>query len=105
MKIMTITVGALLITAASVSDAAFASDKALSAEELQLAVLAGGCAGCHGTDGQMSGLSARSEQQLRTRLMSFKNDAVPSTIMGRIAKGYSDAEIADIARYFANLDR
>jgi len=30
---------------------------------------------------------------------SFKNDQIPSTVMGRIAKGYSDEEIILLANY------
>jgi cytochrome subunit of sulfide dehydrogenase len=34
-------------------------------------------------------------------MKSFKDGSRPSTIMGRLAKGYSDAEVAAMAKYFA----
>jgi sulfide dehydrogenase cytochrome subunit len=82
---------------------AFAAEP-LSEAELQAAVLAGGCAGCHGTDGNLSGLSSRPQGALERRLLDFKYERAPSTVMSRIAKGFSDEELAEIARYFAQLD-
>jgi sulfide dehydrogenase cytochrome subunit len=65
------------------------------------------CAGCHGTDGESQGiapsLKGEEEQSLRLMLMDFKADTKKGTIMNRIAKGYSDEEIAAVAKYFANL--
>lgn len=82
---------------------AFAAEP-LTEAELQAAVLAGGCAGCHGTDGNLSGLSSRSASVLERQLLNFKYERVPSTVMSRIAKGFTDDEISEIARYFAQLD-
>jgi sulfide dehydrogenase cytochrome subunit len=65
------------------------------------------CAGCHGTDGESQGivpsLKGEDEKNLRLKLMDYKADARKGTIMNRIAKGYSDEEIAAVAKYFANL--
>jgi sulfide dehydrogenase cytochrome subunit len=65
------------------------------------------CAGCHGTDGESEGivpsLKGEEEKELRSMLMDFKSGKEKGTIMGRIAKGYSDEEIAAVAKYFANL--
>ncbi len=36
------------------------------------------------------------------RLMAFKSGKREGTVMNRIAKGYSDAEIAAIAKYLAS---
>lgn len=91
--VMSVTLGSMAFAAEPLTDA-----------ELQAAVLAGGCAGCHGTDGNLSGLSSRSASVLERQLLNFKYERVPSTVMSRIAKGFTDDEIGEIARYFAQLD-
>jgi sulfide dehydrogenase cytochrome subunit len=35
-------------------------------------------------------------------MKEFRDDSRPSTIMGRIAKGYTDEEIAAVARYLSS---
>ena len=40
---------------------------------------------------------------LRSRMMDFKSGQLPSTIMARIAKGYSDEQIVAISDYLASL--
>jgi sulfide dehydrogenase cytochrome subunit len=71
----------------------------------QGAVLSASCAGCHGTDGRSPGsippINGRSEEFIRTSLVDFRSGKRPSTVMGRHAKGYTDEEIALIAKYFA----
>ena len=67
------------------------------------AVLANACAACHGTDGQSPGaipaLNGKSADFIGQRLKEFKTDQRPSTVMNRLAKGYSDEEIALIAAH------
>src|SRR6266566_2179439 len=67
--------------------------------------LASGCFACHGPNGRSPGyipsLTTLSAADIAAKLKRFKNDEVSSTIMGRQAKGYSDAEIDAIARYIA----
>jgi sulfide dehydrogenase cytochrome subunit len=38
-----------------------------------------------------------------TMLKAFRSGERPSTVMGRLAKGYSDAEIDALAAYFSQL--
>lgn len=64
------------------------------------------CFGCHGA-GSASGaaippiiLGAPAEY-IETSLKEFRDGARPSTIMQRIAKGYTDEEIAAVAQYFS----
>ncbi|MBS9405680.1 c-type cytochrome [Halomonas sp. TRM85114] len=76
----------------------------------QLAVLAGNCASCHGTDGRLAGavpaIAGRPASALESRLLSFKRDEIAdTTIMDRIAKGYSDEELAALATHFASIDK
>ncbi|MGB5259013.1 MAG: c-type cytochrome [Gammaproteobacteria bacterium] len=68
--------------------------------------LADTCAGCHGTDGASAGpaspsIAGLSETYFVDSMKAFKSGDRPSTIMGRIAKGYSDEEIAAMAAVFA----
>ncbi|HSV84622.1 MAG TPA: c-type cytochrome [Ramlibacter sp.] len=69
--------------------------------------LAATCANCHGTDGRaaagstMPALAGMSRDQLVTQLKAFRDGSRPSTIMGQLAKGYSDAQIEQLAGYFA----
>lgn len=73
-----------------------------------VSVLAGSCANCHGTDGRSPGpippIAGRPEAVLRVQLESFKAGKMPNTtVMTRLAKGYTDEQLAALARYFANI--
>lgn len=65
------------------------------------------CAGCHGTDGDSQGsapsLKGEDAATLKEMLMDFKAGKEKATIMDRIAKGYSDEELAAVAEYFAKI--
>ncbi|MBL8655715.1 MAG: hypothetical protein JNJ97_16015 [Alphaproteobacteria bacterium] len=65
-------------------------------------VLAATCSGCHGPKGhsvaEIPPINGRTEQQLLSALLDFKNDRRPATVMNRHAKGFSDEEFAAIAR-------
>lgn len=67
--------------------------------------LAATCANCHGTSGHARGdmkpLAGMSADKLVAALADFKSGAQPSTIMGQIAKGYTDEQIRLMASYFA----
>ncbi len=68
-------------------------------------VLANTCFSCHGTDGksadEMPTIAGKSEEFIREKLQAFKSGELKGTIMARIVKGFSDAEIAALAKYFA----
>ena len=72
-------------------------------------VLAGPCANCHGPDGRSPGqivsIAGRPETVLLEQLKAFKSDTPPpgTTIMNRLAKGYSDEQLAALAAYFSRL--
>jgi sulfide dehydrogenase cytochrome subunit len=61
------------------------------------------CFSCHGTDGRSAGsipsLTGINAQQALVVLQGFKSGALPSTVMTRHAKGYTDAELEAIANY------
>ena len=70
-------------------------------------MLANTCAGCHGTDGASAGdimpiIGGLEKEYLYTVLSEYKSGERDSTIMGRIAKGYSDNELKAIASYMAS---
>jgi cytochrome subunit of sulfide dehydrogenase len=64
---------------------------------------ASSCSGCHGPAGG-SGLmpiNGRDEVDLTTAMEAFRSGARPSTVMGRLMKGFSPDEIRAIAAWIA----
>lgn len=64
------------------------------------------CAGCHGTDGSSVGPSSPSIAGMDTEVFmdamkDYRADKRNSTIMNRIAKGYTNAQIREMAIFFA----
>jgi sulfide dehydrogenase cytochrome subunit len=64
------------------------------------------CAGCHGTNGGSAGLSmpslaAQSKTAIVDAMKKFKSGERPSTVMGRLAKGYSDADFEAMGTFFS----
>jgi cytochrome subunit of sulfide dehydrogenase len=76
-------------------------------QALYARALAANCAACHGTDGRpvpgthLPALAGKSRQLLLERLHAFREGIRPATVMQQIAKGYSDAQLAELAGYFA----
>ena len=76
------------------------------AEELSRgAMLSASCEGCHGTNGRSPGampsIAGKSAEYLREALERFRSGEVPSTVMGRHVKGYSEEEIRLISEYLS----
>ncbi|MBI2770210.1 MAG: c-type cytochrome [Burkholderiales bacterium] len=94
---------ALALLAAAVAPAFAQGQDALYARSL-----AATCAGCHGTDGRavagsgIVALAGMPAAQITEQLRAFKAGTRPATVMQQIAKGYSDAQIAQLAAYFAS---
>lgn len=66
------------------------------------------CGGCHGTLGVSAGLSmpslaGQSKQYFIAAMKQYRSGERPSTVMGRLAKGYSDAEIEAMASFYARM--
>ncbi len=65
------------------------------------------CFVCHGPDGRSAGpiasLAGLPKDHVVRQMTEFKTDRRPSTIMNRIAKSYSDEQIAAIAEFIATL--
>lgn len=69
--------------------------------------LANNCFACHGPAGRSPGaipsLANSSAAEIAVQLKRFRSGQAFSTVMGRHAKGYSDAEIEAVAEYIAGL--
>jgi cytochrome c553 len=101
--------------AAALASAAFAQQPAPPAPAFAasnvtpqgVASMAGACAMCHGSGGApvpgspVAALAGRPAQATIDAMKAFKENKREATIMHQISKGYSDAEIAAIAAYFA----
>lgn len=69
--------------------------------------MAQNCYVCHGPPGRAAPpiptLARVPADVIRARMMEFKTDQRPSTVMARIAKGYSDEQIGAISDYLGAL--
>ncbi len=75
----------------------------------QAPLAAQGCIGCHGPNGagigSVPGIAGRDRAELVAQMNAFRANERPATIMGRIARGYTEAEIIATAEYFARQPR
>jgi len=66
---------------------------------------ASSCSGCHarnaGVDSPIPRLVRREADELFAAITAFKTGRRPSTVMERIAKGFTDEEIRAIADWYA----
>lgn len=66
---------------------------------------ASSCTGCHatnpGVDSPIPRLAGRSAPETVAQMQGFKTGQRKGTVMDRLAKGYSDAEIQAIAEWYA----
>ena len=78
-----------------------------SAQTADVSILTATCSGCHGANaggsGAIPGLSGQQQSYLAEQLRAFKAGARPATVMNRLAKGYTDEEIAALALHFSRL--
>jgi cytochrome subunit of sulfide dehydrogenase len=98
----------------AVGGATLALGGTAAAEEIgatELAVLAGGCANCHGTDGRLESgagpaIAGEAAAVIEAKLLAFRADETPgATIMPRIAKGFTEDELRALAHHFAGIER
>jgi cytochrome subunit of sulfide dehydrogenase len=74
---------------------------------LHTRALAATCAHCHGTEGRavqgeaMVRLAGLKEDFILTQLLAFRTGQRPATIMHQITRGYSQEQLAEVAKYFA----
>lgn len=74
----------------------------------QVKLLANTCASCHGTDGGFAGpipaIAGRPAEVLSMQLLNYKHRApAGTTVMDRIAKGYTDEELRALASHFSSI--
>jgi len=89
----------LLAGALTVSVAAHAAPPSME-------MLSNACAGCHGVHGASAGpsmpsLAGQSKIFFINTMKSFRSGEREATVMGRLAKGYTDEQIAAMADFFA----
>ncbi|NKE67842.1 c-type cytochrome [Ramlibacter sp. RBP-2] len=78
-------------------------------EALYVRSLAATCANCHGTNGsatkgsQVPSVAGMPKEYMLRQLTAFKDGSRPASVMHQIAKGFSDAQLDQIATYFAGL--
>jgi len=94
----------MLITAALTGGLAVSSSAVAATASGEM--LGNTCAGCHGPQGNSFGpaiptIAGNAAVYLAERMKAYKNGDAPASIMGNIAKGYSDAEIDAMAEYFS----
>lgn len=70
-------------------------------------MLSNSCAGCHGTNGASMGpasptIAGISKDFFIETMEAYKTDERVSTVMGRIARGYTEEEIKLMADFFSN---
>lgn len=74
---------------------------------LRQRALAATCAACHGSDGHapadaaIPALAGRPADWLVAKVRSFRAATAEPTAMHRIARGYDDAQLAQLAAWFA----
>lgn len=77
----------------------------LAAAAAQADTLVQTCYGCHGPDGvssapHMPSITGLNFQYFYATMQAFRKDRRPSTIMGRIAKGYKTSQLQRMALFF-----
>lgn len=76
-------------------------------EALYAQALAATCTQCHGTQGRAAigstvpALAGLPRTYLAEQMRAYKAGTRPATVMHQLAKGYSDAQIDQLASYFA----
>ncbi len=86
-----------------------ASAVAQQPDPLGVTLLTGSCSGCHGAAGEGSGgvpaiAGTKSRDEFVATMKAFRDNEGNPTIMNRIARGYTDAEIALMAQRFARAN-
>jgi cytochrome subunit of sulfide dehydrogenase len=84
---------------------------AQDAQALRTHALAATCANCHGTSGRaiegsvVPGLAGLQASFIVEQMSAFKAGTRQATVMHQLAKGYTDAQIQQLAAYFAAQSR
>ena len=106
-------IAALLLAAcgaasAQTAPAPVAPSAADATAALRTRSLAAQCAQCHGTDGralpgaEVPGLAGLPASYVVEQMKAFRSGSRTSSVMQQLAKGFNDAQIDQLARYFAS---
>ena len=98
-NVLNLTAAILLSTLASTS---FAGDAAAGKAKSMT------CAGCHGTNGisnnpMWPNLAGQKQAYLASSLQMYRDGRRKNAMMSAMAKNLTDADIANLAAYYANL--
>jgi|GEM_PF-1007041 len=79
---------------------------ALNPNPVPASVMAHTCAACHGTNGQLGDeafkpLAGMPVQQFVRTMIDFREGRRPATLMGHVAKGFTDADLQAMGEFFA----
>ena len=81
----------------------------VNADALQVRGMAAACSACHGTHGVaqpgMDSLAGLPKDEFTKKMMDFKTDKKPATVMHQLSKGFTDAQIEQLAGYFSTLKK
>ena len=106
MKLQWTRIGCAAGLMAGIAVPAYAQDPNANANPNAARALAATCFTCHGTEGRSVGgvppsLAGQGKASLYQQLKDYKDGKRPGTIMHQHAKGYTDAQLEQIAGYFA----
>ena len=66
---------------------------------------AASCSGCHspntGVQSPVPPLAGKNAAEIVAQMQAFRTGQRPATVMGRVAKGFSEAEVQAIAAWYA----
>jgi sulfide dehydrogenase cytochrome subunit len=105
LRIRSRSIAALLLLAAGAAAQAQTADGPAG---LRVRSLAAQCAQCHGTDGRalpgaaIPGLAGMPAGYFAEQMRAFRSGGRSSSVMQQLAKGFSDAQVEQLARYFAS---
>ena len=93
---------------ATATSAASGQSNTTTAATISGEAMAHTCAACHGTLGRLADesfmpLAGMPKRQFVTTMIDFREGRRPSTLMGHVAQGFSDAEIQAMAEFFATV--
>ena len=81
------------------------------AAALRIRALAANCAACHGTEGRapvdslVPGLAGMPAAHFIVQMKAFQRGERQGTLMPQLARGFTEAQIAQLAQYFAAQKR
>lgn len=96
-----------ILLAAGVAAAAPLAAQAQSPDALYTRSLAATCANCHGTNGRTTegsavpALAGMPRDYMLQQLKAFRDGSRPATVMHQITKGFTEAQLGQIAGYLA----